>query len=58
MFNIGSGVGEIFGGVLATFLAIPDLFRISSILMVIAVVIAPLLQKKGAESSIAQETDN
>jgi predicted MFS family arabinose efflux permease len=58
MFNIGSGVGEIFGGVLATFLAIPDLFRISSILMVIAVVIAPLLQKKGAESSIARETDN
>jgi predicted MFS family arabinose efflux permease len=54
MFNIGSGVGEIVGGLLATFLPIPDLFRISSTLMAIGVMTVPFLQKKGTKSFIEQ----
>ncbi|MHA2143716.1 MAG: MFS transporter [Candidatus Thorarchaeota archaeon] len=46
LFNIGSGFGAIIGGVLATYLVIPDLFRISSVLMIVAVFITFLIQKK------------
>ncbi len=46
MFNIGSGIGAILGGVLATYMVIPDLFRISSVLMIIGVFITLLIRKR------------
>ncbi|MHA2207762.1 MAG: MFS transporter [Candidatus Thorarchaeota archaeon] len=58
MFNIGSGVGAILGGILATFLVIPDLFRISSVLMIVAVFITLFLQKKGEASFAGERLDD
>jgi predicted MFS family arabinose efflux permease len=46
MYNVGSAAGEIFGGVFATFLAIPDLFKLSSLLMIVGVLAASLLRNK------------
>jgi predicted MFS family arabinose efflux permease len=65
MFNIGSGLGAILGGILATFLIIPDLFRISSVLMIIAVFITLFIQGKedisiaaGVKVDYAEGEDN
>ena len=55
IFNIGSGFGVILGGVLTIFMVIPDLFRISSVLMIIAVYITLLLQKRASVSFIVEE---
>lgn len=58
LFNIGSGIGEITGGILATFLMITDLFRISSLLMLAAVFITLLIAKRSIVTPIENEVQN
>ncbi|MCJ7817260.1 MAG: MFS transporter, partial [Candidatus Thorarchaeota archaeon] len=50
MFNIGSGFGAVLGGFLATFMIIPDLFRIASGLMIIGMIIVLFIKKKEKKS--------
>jgi len=56
IFNIGSGTGAILGGALATFLEIPFLFTISSIIFMFSIVFALLIRGKDSESLENEET--
>ncbi|MFW9779458.1 MAG: MFS transporter [Candidatus Heimdallarchaeota archaeon] len=45
IFNIGSGIGAVLGGLLATTVSIPDLFKLASLLMVFPLILVNFIQK-------------
>lgn len=56
IYYIGSGIGAILGGALATFLEIPFLFTISSIILMFSIVFALLIRGKDSELLENEET--
>ena len=57
LFNIGSSTGAILGGVLATILEIPVLFRIASIILMFSIVFVLMIRRKDSESLEKKEID-